>query len=83
MKFNLTQEFIDNGVRSSPCDCPVALTLRANGFPQARVGPWSVFQTEPEIKLMAKMPYELVSWIAAFDSFQPVAPIEFELGLTA
>lgn len=82
MKFNLTQEFIDKGVRTRPDCCPVALTIQAGGVPSARVGTETVFEAVT-YKKSAKMPGYLRQWISDFDSFLPVSPIEFELDLTA
>ena len=39
---DILQKHIDRG-RKGPCTCPVALALRDNGYPEARVGTESAF----------------------------------------
>lgn len=77
-KFKVTDKEIKTGIRASHNSCPVALTLRENGYPKALVGTSNI-ELSP-VKTIS-MPSELIKWIDDFDSDKEVQPIEFELDI--
>lgn len=86
MRIDVTQEDIDRGTPDNCLYCPVARALN-------RVLPNEVFAVrkaeiiraldeDGETQVIAP-PQEVIDFVAAFDSCEPVAPFSFELDLDA
>ena len=77
-KFTITKKYINMGQRCEPKKCPVALTFRNNGYPDASVGASHVNLTST---LFIKLPEKVIRFRRAFDQGHLVGPITFELDI--
>lgn len=72
----VTQEDIDNGIKGSECDCPVALAIKR----KFSVDRGIVDGIDIEINgVTYYTPERVYYWIERFDAGLPVQPITFEL----
>ena len=81
-KFQVTQEDIDNGIRSRPFLCPVALCMQRTLKKNVRVGFGVIEVFDPIYRVFNKeyyTPDKVVGFAYAFDYGQKVEPFEFEL----
>lgn len=83
MKLSVLQDDIDNGVRGSNCNCPVALAIKRAmpGAPVVYVG-LSVVHVMPRGSsawIEKRVPLQLRDWMCRFDNNRYVEPIEVEL----
>lgn len=64
MKIFVTQEDVDNGIPVSSVACPVSLALQRAGFPEVRVGKYSILLDDHQC---IDTPDAVVDFIESFD----------------
>lgn len=81
----LTQEHIDNGIRKSPCNCPIALALKEH-FKASHVYVHNYGDVENNLILRGdiysssfKLSANASDFITAFDWCRTVTPISFSV----
>ena len=86
MNIQVTQEHIDKGQsldymqRGRLGNCPVALALQNQGFPNARVGIRLLYlDTHPTPRHVVETPSAVRRFVDAADDQLPLAPFEFVL----
>lgn len=70
MKFKVTREHIDSGIREECCSCPIALAVKPNFFC------YTHFKIDGKVYMT---PQEVFNFVHLFDSGVHVEPFEFEL----
>ena len=83
MRVNVTQKDIDEGVRRSSCECPIALALkRVTQAPYITVGHsyarWGAAMRDPGVKY-GWFPSTASQFVADFDNDGVGKPFSFEL----
>ena len=81
MKITVTQYHIDNGQKGSCTRDPIALALKDAGVEDPWVSPVRI-TFGLNRKNGAPVPAEVLAFMRAFDSHEPVSPFTFELGIT-
>jgi hypothetical protein len=77
MRFQVTQEHIDRGIRGMACRCPVSLSLQGTGFILAAVGVSHILNVGSSNGI--RIPYDVLQWIKRFDEQGEGEPFTFEL----
>ena len=84
MRIEVTEESIEDGVRGSPSECPIAQALCAHGFgwPSVRRD-HVVFTKHPGnfLGIKADLPEEAQTFVRSYDDGEEVEPFEFEIDL--
>lgn len=87
LHFQISAEDIAAGVRSACTSCPVALAIRRQGFPEARVSSMAIHLTRAQLRDLddegIPLPSVVYRWINLFDSGARMEPFGFELDVPA
>ena len=79
IKVKVTYQDLAEGIPRSGTDCPIAISLRRQGFNVVSVSDYSVFRVSGGDTVSSPLPSVATKFIHDFDDGVPVAPIEFEL----
>jgi hypothetical protein len=82
----VTAEDIKNGKPRAGAECAIALAMKRAGFPNVRVGGYSIWKNIEDSNLddsnYCATPSAVTHWIDQFDKGQPVEPFAFEIPWT-
>lgn len=80
MKVKVSRHHIRKGLPSQTSHCPVALAIVGRKkYERILVGLHAVILCSEEGEITYELPSKATEWIEAFDTGQPVQPIEFEM----
>lgn len=78
MKFTVTQEDINNGIKGNACACPIALSIGRSLKAICSVGDGDVVIDRPSFPSF-KLPENAVQFAFQYDNDQKVEPFSFEI----
>ncbi len=77
---NVTQEDIDNGLRTSSCKCPIARAAKREfGLPALISPSFSLFLLKDYENILFSLPSSARDFINDFDGERPVKPFSFQI----